>query len=116
LPDPLTSVEAFVTRDDDGDSIRRCAPGTFWLDHRELAVNEYFLAIATSGSRSSINGRLKLLGYTIGSRGHTLCDQLTHTFPFFEGDGREPRGWTIRKAGLPSGSVVPSKPKQDLSI
>jgi hypothetical protein len=54
-----------------------------------MAVNLHSLAIVTGKSQSSINGLLKLLGYAIGPRSHGVRDELVHTWPIPQGDGRE---------------------------
>jgi len=92
----LDAIKSFVCRSDKDDPIRGMVCGIYWLPDG-LAVNIHRLRQLVPKCKSSINGSLQKLGFTV-NLGRSDCAQaVTSLFPFLKDNNPELRKWTIRK-------------------
>jgi hypothetical protein len=83
-------------RDDPEDPIRGMVCGLYWLPDG-IAVDVHEVRRLVPRCKSSINGSLHKLGYTL-SLGRLECaDVLTKIFPLLRDQTAELRKWSIRK-------------------
>jgi hypothetical protein len=91
----LEAIKTFVCRNDKDDSLRGMICGIYWLPDG-LAINIHRLRQLVPKCKSSINGSLQKLGFTV-NLGRSECAQaVTALFPLLK-ENAELRKWTIRK-------------------
>jgi hypothetical protein len=94
--DTLDAIKTFICRNDKDDPLRGMVCGIFWLADG-LAVNIHRLRQLVPKCKSSINGSLQKLGFTV-NLGRSECAQtITAVFPVLKENNAEIRKWTIRK-------------------
>jgi hypothetical protein len=104
----LDAIRQFVLRDDSDDPVRGLACGLYWLPDG-IAVDVHAVRRLVPRCKSSINGSLHNLGYTM-SLGRLECAEiLTKIFPFLRDQTTELRKWSIRK-------IEPQQPEIVLPI
>jgi hypothetical protein len=91
----LEAIKTFVCRNDKDDCLRGLICGIYWLPDG-LAINIHRLRHLVPKCKSSINGSLQRLGFTV-NLGRSECAQaITSLFPLLK-ENAELRKWTIRK-------------------
>jgi hypothetical protein len=108
----LDAIRQFVMRDDPDDALRGMACGLYWLPDG-IAVDVHEVRLLVPRCKSSINGSLHKLGYTL-SLGRLECAELlTKIFPLLRDQTAELRKWSIRKAeSLRPAMVLPILPEK----
>jgi hypothetical protein len=92
----LDAIRHFVMRDDPEDPLRGIVCGLYWLPDG-IAVDVHEVRRLVPRCKSSINGSLHKLGYTL-SLGRLECAEvLTKIFPLLRNASTELRKWSIRK-------------------
>jgi hypothetical protein len=94
--DMLEAIKTFVCRNNKDDALRGMVCGIFWLPDG-LAVNIHRLRQVVPKCKSSINGSLQKIGFTV-NLGRSECAQtISGIFPVLKENTAELRKWTIRK-------------------
>jgi hypothetical protein len=84
-------------RDEPNDALRGMACGLYWLPDG-IAVDVHEVRLLVPRCKSSINGSLHKLGYTL-SLGRIECAEvITKIFPLLRDQTAELRKWSIRRA------------------
>jgi hypothetical protein len=92
----LEAIKNFVLRNDKDDGLRALLCGICWLPEG-IAINTHQLRHLIPKCKSSINGSLQKLGYSM-ILGRTDCAQaMCNFFPLLRDNQAELRKWTIRK-------------------
>jgi hypothetical protein len=101
LADILSAVRAYAQRGDRDDGARCCVCGVCFLPSG-IGVNSHQLHFLTNRCKSSINGALKLMGYSIVSARGDVNPELVTALPDLRGKTHDLRLWSVRK---PPGST-----------
>jgi hypothetical protein len=91
----LETIRRFVCRNDKDDSLRGMVCGIHWL-RDGLAINIHRLRQLVPKCKSSINGSLQKLGFTVNLSRSECAHAMTSLFPLLK-ENAELRKWTIRK-------------------
>jgi hypothetical protein len=115
----LEAIKTFVCRNNKDDALRGMVCGIFWLPDG-LAVNIHRLRQVVPKCKSSINGSLQKLGFTV-NLGRSECAQtISGIFPVLKENTAELRKWTIRKRDetqkIESPSSNPPREKFEISL
>jgi hypothetical protein len=96
LADVLSAARAFAQRGQPDDWTRCCVCGVCYLQDG-IAINSHQLRFLTNKCKSSINGALKMMGYTtISARGDVNPD-LVNALPNLKGRTHDLRLWSVRR-------------------
>ena len=117
LGECLELVRVWAQRGCDSDW-KRCLVSGLCFMTSGVAINLHQIQLLINKCKSSLNGALKLMGFTTTyARGDLSCE-LINTFPILEGNQKGLREWSIRKpinyrkdvseAGMTSQSKCPS--------
>jgi hypothetical protein len=91
----LDAIQLFVVQKDENDALRGLVCGIYWFDHG-IAINIHQLRSLIPKCKSSINGSLQRLGFTVNLRHADANSALTRIFPTLRNNASELRKWTIR--------------------
>jgi hypothetical protein len=94
--DILDTIKTFVCRNDKEDRIRGMFCGVFWL-RDGIAINVHHLRHLVPKCKSSINGSLQKLGFTMNVGRSQCAQEISKLFPILKDNAAELRKWTIRK-------------------
>ena len=92
----IDAVNSFAVRGDGNDLLRSYVCGIIWLPEG-IAVNTHYLKALISKCKSSINGSLQKMGYTITINRVEAASIMASTFPGLKENTSEIRKWSIRK-------------------
>jgi hypothetical protein len=107
----LDAIHAFVIRNDKDDVMRGMICGIYWLSDG-IAINIHQFQSLVPKCKSSINGSLQRLGFSL-SLGRTASAQaVTNIFPFLRDNSSLLRRWTVRRYG----SEMAARLLNDVSI
>jgi hypothetical protein len=99
----LEAIKAFVVRNDKSDSTRALMCGVGWLPEG-LAINIHQLRHLLPKCKSSINGSLQKLGYSISLRRGECSASILRELPCLRGNTPEVRKWSVRRK--PDSTVI----------
>ena len=102
----IDAVQSFAVRGDCNDLLRSYVCGIIWLPEG-IAVNTHYLKALISKCKSSINGSLQKMGYTITINRVEAASIMANTFPGLKENTSELRKWSIRK--MPSATEETTK-------
>jgi hypothetical protein len=92
----LDAIKSYVLRGEKDSGLRALLCGLCWLPEG-IAINTHQLRLLIPKCKSSINGSLQKLGYSM-ILGRTDCAQaMCNFFPLLRDNQAELRKWTIRK-------------------
>lgn len=98
----IEAVKSYAIRGDSCDNIRSYICGIVWLKDG-IAINTHYLKALISKCKSSINGSLQKMGFTINVNRANAAALIAATFPSLKDNKSELRKWSIRKMpGTPS--------------
>ena len=103
----IEAVKAFAVRGDCNDKLRSYVCGIIWLPEG-IAVNTHYLKPLISKCKSSINGSLQKMGYTLIANRVEAASIMASNFPNLKDYTSELRKWSIRKMPV----KIDSEPKQ----
>jgi hypothetical protein len=92
----LEAIRGFVAREDKDDPIRSMLCGVCWLPEG-IAVNTHQLRRLVAKCKSSINGSLQKIGYTVSLGRAESAQAMTAYFPLLKDNSTELRKWTVRR-------------------
>jgi hypothetical protein len=95
LSDILRVVREFAQRGDPDDWRRCCVCGVCYLPSG-VAINSHQLHFLTGKCKSSINGALKMMGYTTLSARGDINPELVEALPNLKGKTHDLRLWSVR--------------------
>lgn len=107
----LQIIKKYCIKKDQNDWVRCLVCGVMWLPEG-IAINNQQLRILTSKCKSSINGSLVRVGYSITLGRSETSSALVQALPLLKDNTSELRQWTIRKGDptLLHSSPSPSPP------
>ena len=109
VSDSLDMIRKYAVRGD-GDDWRRCLVcGVFWLPEG-LAINTHQLRILIFKCKSSINGSLQKMGYTISLGRTDAATAMIAGVPFLKDNATELRQWTVRQQETGGSRYEPVSP------
>ncbi|OHT10125.1 hypothetical protein TRFO_20648 [Tritrichomonas foetus] len=105
----LHSIQSFVCKGDENDSIRALVCGVAWLP-RGIAINTRQLSILIDKCKSSINGSLQRMGYIPVQTKGDQTSELVEKIPFLKNNFPELREWTVRQLAVstPPAEFIPT--------
>jgi hypothetical protein len=92
----LEKIRSFVIRGDGNDGARCAACGVAWLNDC-IAVNNQILPKLLKQSKSTINSRFKLLGYSKAALTAEVASQLMNLFPSMRVSSPFMKQWSVRR-------------------
>jgi hypothetical protein len=101
----IDAIRQFVMRDDPDDRLRGMVCGMYWLPDG-IAVDVHEVRLLVPRCKSSINGSLHKLGYTLSVGRLECAELLTKIFPLLRDQTAELRKWSIRKMEIQRRSMV----------
>ena len=104
----LEWIRRFCIRNDGDDWKRQLVCGICWLNEG-LAINTRQLKLLIFKCKSSINGSLHKMRFTVNMGRSEAANALINTIPFLKGNLNEIRQWTVRQANqLSPGPISPA--------
>ena len=104
----LEWIRRFCIRNDGDDWKRQLVCGICWLNEG-LAINTRQLKLLIFKCKSSINGSLHKMGFTVNMGRSESANALINKIPFLKGNLNEIRQWTVRQANqLSPGPISPA--------
>jgi hypothetical protein len=118
--DVLASIQTFVVRHDQNDAVRGLICGIYWLPDA-LAINIHQLRSLIPKSKSSINGSLQRLGFSVTLGRAKSLQYLATVFPLIQDNVPALRKWTLRKKKseaeiFQGGEMGPERPRFEISL
>jgi hypothetical protein len=109
----LDAIKSFALQGDKNDSLRCIVCGICWLAEG-LAVNTHELRQLIPKCKSSINGSLQRLGYTMNLNRTESSQAMAAFCPYLKDNTAELRKWTVRRrldSWRPPETPLPRPPK-----
>jgi len=92
----MDAIKAFAIRGDSDDKLRCLVCGIGWLPEG-IAINTHQLRNLVSKCKSSINGSLQKMGFTVNLGRTEAANAVTACFPFLKDNTAELRKWSVRR-------------------
>ena len=112
----LNAVRKFAVRGDYNDWMRCLVCGIHWLPSGAIAVNTHQLRLLVARCKSSINGSLVMMGYTMTLPKVETNKELETVFPNLNDNGIDMRQWTVRIREDHSLAVKKKKREEELEM
>jgi hypothetical protein len=110
----LEAIKSYVLRSDRDSGLRALLCGLCWLPEG-IAINTHQLRLLIPKCKSSINGSLQKLGYSMILGRSDSAEAMRNFFPLLRDNQAELRKWSLRKRAAPafaSGDLEFTKPPE----